>query len=77
MPLTGTEFTVVTDQVPSALSPVPCCTEALHGAGIGLAWPGLAATGPSFVALPSTIQAISKSHPPAVSCPTHKPKQTI
>ena len=54
MPVTGTEFTVVTDQVPSALSPVPCCTEALCGAG--MAWLGLAAYGPRFVSLPRLLK---------------------
>lgn len=50
--MTGTEFSVVPDQVPSALSHVPCCTEALRGAGMawhGLAWPG--SYGPCFIAL--------------------------
>ncbi|KAI3371301.1 hypothetical protein L3Q82_023922 [Scortum barcoo] len=71
MPVTGTEFTVVTDQVPSALSPVPRCTEALCGAG--MAWPGLAATDPSFVSLPRLLKP-SPNQTRLLSAARHQPE---
>lgn len=64
-----TEFTVATDQVPGALSPVPCCTQSLHRADVGLVRPG--SHGACFSS--STYQLFEL---PAVSCPSYESDQS-